>query len=170
MSQSKSKLKLLIGVILTIAVLLSSVLVSRMMKAPISNATDELKMAVLANVDKYINYNLSETDKGTLVQYSLRTGIEYKEDQVYVPALHSEINIDLNQIDGKYPLDVKVITTSTEATNGNNIENEPNYAYDNTTGNLKIVSSNQNEKGEVINAEEKKDAKDEYVIICYYDT
>ena len=170
MNEEKSSLKMLIGLILIVVVLLSSVLVAKIIKVPVSNATDKLTMSALANLDKYINYNLSEESKGTLVQYSVQMGIEYEENQNYVPIEQSELNMNLNQIDGKYPSSVKVIAENTGATNGNNKAIRTNYEYDNATGNIRIITSNMNEKNEIVNATERKEAKDKYIIVCYYDT
>lgn len=64
-----------------------------------------------------------------------------------------------------------MVAKSTEATNGKTEEIQENYQYDNTTGTVVIKASNENENGEPISSSEpSKDAKDEYLVICYYDT
>ena len=119
-------------------------------------------------IDKYINYELENGNKGTLVQYQLRTGIEYGDE--FFPIKNSELQVSLNQIDGKYPYEVKVIAKSTKATNGKKSDIEE-YNYDINTGVLTIKTSNQNEEGEIINSENLgKDARDEFIIIANYDT
>ena len=135
-----------------------------------SVGADNQKIIIEANLDKYINYEISDQDKGTLIQYNVRTGIEYGNED-YIPLKSSELAINLNQIDGKYPYAVKIITKRTELTNGK-IENmEDNYEYDSNTGIIMIRVSNQDENGEIINTTKPSDiAKDEYVIIAYYDT
>lgn len=137
----------------------------------VSVGADNSRMKLEVNLDKYINYNISDQDKGTLIQYDVKVGNNEEELREYIPTRESELNIGLNQIDGKYPYDVKVVAKSTEATNGKTEEIQENYQYDNTTGTVVIKASNQNENGEPISSSEpSKDAKDEYLVICYYDT
>lgn len=137
----------------------------------VSVGADNSRMKLEVNLDKYINYNISDQDKGTLIQYDVKVENNEEELREYIPTRESELNIGLNQIDGKYPYDVKVVAKSTEATNGKTEEIQENYQYDNTTGTVVIKASNQNENGEPISSSEpSKDAKDEYLVICYYDT
>lgn len=137
----------------------------------VSVGADNSIMKLEVNLDKYINYNISDQDKGTLIQYDVKVGNNEEELREYIPTRESELNIGLNQIDGKYPYDVKVVAKSTEATNGKTEEIQENYQYDNTTGTVVIKASNENENGEPISSSEpSKDAKDEYLVICYYDT
>ena len=137
----------------------------------VSVGADNSRMKLEVNLDKYINYNISDQDKGTLIQYDVEVGNNEEELREYIPTRESELNIGLNQIDGKYPYDVKVVAKSTEATNGKTEEIQENYQYDNTTGTVVIKASNENENGEPISSSEpSKDAKDEYLVICYYDT
>lgn len=137
----------------------------------VSVGADNSRMKLEVNLDKYINYNISDQDKGTLIQYDVKVGNNEEELREYIPTRKSELNIGLNQIDGKYPYDVKVVAKSTEATNGKTEEIQENYQYDNTTGTVVIKASNENENGESISSSEpSKDAKDEYLVICYYDT
>lgn len=165
-----AKSKLIIGMISTIVIILITMLLLKVFRLPISIATDNMEPKIEVSLDKYVNYLVSEQDNGTLVQYSVRTGVEYKQDQSYMPIQQNEINIDLNQIDGQYPFKVKVITKSTQATNGNKELNDVQFVYDNSTGKLKIIASNQNENNEAIYTEGNKDEKDEYLILCYYST
>ena len=137
----------------------------------VSVGADNSRMKLEVNLDKYINYNISDQDKGTLIQYDVKVENNEEELREYIPTRESELNIVLNQIDGKYPYDVKVVAKSTEATNGKTEEIQENYQYDNTTGTVVIKASNENENGEPISSSEpSKDAKDEYLVICYYDT
>lgn len=135
-----------------------------------SVGADNQRVLIEANLDKYINYEISDQDKGTLVEYNVRTGIEYGDGD-YIPLKSSELAISLNQIDGKYPYAVKIITKSTELSNGKTENIEDNYEYDSNTGIIVIRASNQDENGEIINDTKPSDnARDEYVIIAYYDT
>lgn len=137
----------------------------------VSVGADNSRMKLEVNLDKYINFNISDQDKGTLIQYDVKVGNNEEELREYIPTRESELNIGLNQIDGKYPYDVKIVAKSTEATNGKTEEIQENYQYDNTTGAVVIKASNENENGEPISrSEPNKDAKDEYLVICYYDT
>lgn len=131
----------------------------------------DAKIAIEGALGKYINYDISDQDKGTLVQYNLRTGIEYGEIENYYPIKESEISINLNQIDNKYPFNVKVIAKSTQATNGKTQDIQEDYQYDKNTGSLKIKVSNQDENGNIIyNSKQDNEVRDEYLIMCYYDT
>ena len=164
----KSKQKMILGA--TILILVVAILLLKIINLPISNAIDNIEPKIEASLDKYINYNISEQNKGTLVQYSIRSGIEYQQNQGYVPVRQSEINIGLNKIDDQFPYDVKVITKSTQATNGNKEIDDVQYGYVSNTGKLTITASNQNENNEPIYTEGSKDDRDEYIIMCYYNT
>ena len=135
-----------------------------------SYGADNDEKAILEGAfDKYINYELSDGSKGTLVQYSLRTGITYNSD--FVAIRNSEINASLNQIDGKYPSYVKVIAKSTKVTNGKTTDINEDYSYDANTGIVTIRTNNENENGEPIyNTKPEENDRDEYTIISYYDT
>ena len=134
-----------------------------------SFGADEEKIILEGSLDKYVNYDLSNGENGTLVQYSLKTGIEYGE--TYYPVKNTQIAINLNQIDGKFPYDVKVIEKSTKVTNGQTTNIEEDYSYDLNNGTLTINVSNENENGEPINTTQiSPEDRDEYIIIAYYDT
>ena len=134
----------------------------------VSVGADNSRMKLEVNLDKYINYNISDQDKVTLIQYDVEVGNNEEELREYIPTRESELNIGLNQIDGKYPYDVKVVAKSTEATNGKTEEIQENYQYDNTTGTVVIKASNENENGDPISSSEpSKDAKDEYLVIYF---
>ena len=138
----------------------------------IVNAEEEAsaKPIIEGMLEKYINYNVSEEDKGTLVQYHLRTGINYEGISEVFPIKANETMITMGQIDGKYPYKVSVIVNSTETTNGNSKEN---YAteYSADTGILTVKIYNQDENGNIISSGiPSKDNRDDYTIIGYYDT
>ena len=167
---NKFKSRWVIGIIVASIILAITLFILRILTLPVSIATEKIEPKIEASLDKYINYNLSEQDKGTLVQYSIRTGIEYEENQNYVPIKQNEINIDLNRIDNHYPFDVKVIAKSTQAINGNLVNDTVQHEYDKSAGKLTIITSNQNENNETIYTKGNMDERDEFTIICYYDT
>lgn len=112
-----------------------------------SYGADDTKVMIESKLNKYINYHLSEDDKGTLVQYEIKTRIEYGEE--VLPVSQRETYVTFSQIDGQYPNDVKVITQ--------NVAIEENSQYDETSGILQITANNQNESGD-------------YFVIAYYST
>lgn len=137
-----------------------------------SFGANEKKLVLQANIEKYLNYKISDTDKGTLLQFNINTFLENNENPEQVlPIKQSQLKIEMNQIDGKYPYEVKVININTELTNGNSNEIEVKKRYNQENGTLIIQASNFNDKQELINTQIVSDnAKDEYSIICYYDT
>lgn len=136
----------------------------------ISVGADKPETLLNGELEKYINFKISNEDKGTLVQYGIEFGIEQKEEQ-FSPIRENELKISLNQIDGKYPYSVKVIAKSTEMTNGKTENIEENFQYDANSGIVVINTSNINENDEPINSSKpSENAKDKYSIICYYDS
>ena len=171
-NKNKNYIKTLISYIalLLITVIIAFVFTKILPKN--SFGADSQTINLQANIKKYINYKISDQEKGTLLQYDVKTGIDYKEDEEqYIPVKQSQIKLEMNQIDNKYPYDVKVIARSTEATNGKKRDISELYRYNNETGILIIQASNVNENGELINKEKiNKEAQDEYTVICNYDT
>ena len=171
-NKNKNYIKTLISYIalLLITVIIAYVFTKILPKN--SFGADSQTINLQANIKKYINYKISDQEKGTLLQYDVKTGIDYKEDEEqYIPVKQSQIKLEMNQIDNKYPYDVKVIARSTEATNGKKRDISELYRYNNETGILIIQASNVNENGELINKEKiNKEAQDEYTVICNYDT
>lgn len=123
-------------------ILLILVLIVRLFMS-ISLGADDTTIKLETSLEKYINYNISDQDKGTLVQYHVKTNIEYGENQEHFPIKEAEIKLNLSQIDGKYPYEAKVIGTK-----------EQNSEYDASTGTLMIRTDNL----------------EEYTVACYYDT
>ena len=129
------------------------------------NTTDE-KVKTLAeiNLTKYENFDTTteENDsgsKGVLVQFNLKTGIQYEEGEEYVPIKKTSTNIDLPWIGDYKPSRVEVITKSTQATNG---KKEARYDYHSSTGILQIIAEIDDY------TENNQDARDEYEVICIY--
>ena len=169
MAELKSTLKIMTGAILIFLLLISGITFLTVAKIPTSIASENFEPMLQAKLNKYINYNISEQDKGTLVQYKIKTGIEYEEKQSYEPIKYSEINVDFKPIDNKYPKSIKLIEKNTQATNGNSEENLPNCAYNSENGKLIIYTSNEKDSNLIYGAGNKKE-NDEYIIDCYYDT
>lgn len=136
----KNKRKIMIYTFL-LSVLLLCIMFTVKLYPLTSMGADTTTIMIKANLEKYINYYLSEQDKGTLVQYEIKTKIEYGEE--FLPVDESETIVNLGQINGQYPYEVKVIT-------------DDKTVYDATTGTLLMQANNQNEST--------------YVVICYYDT
>ena len=131
----------------------------------------DMRLNVGIDLEKYINYDISEKDKGTIVQFNINTEIGYGEEKKYIPFKETETIISLNKIEEKYPSEVKVIEKRTEITNGKIANKEANYEYDKNTGKVRIKANNINENGELIySGKPQEKAKDEYIVICYYDT
>lgn len=122
-------------------------------------------------LNKYINYNFSEENIGTLVEYDVGVGINYGEDQERYSIKENMVYINLGKIEEKYPNVVKVIGKSTKMTNGQQTNEEEDYQYDAETGVLTIKQNNQDESGNLkYDYRPSEQDKDEYKIICYYDT
>ena len=162
--------------ILGLLIIILAVLNIFMLRLQFVNAEEETTIKVTpileGALEKYVNYNLDNDDKGTLLQYHLRTGINYKEELEVLPIKENITTINIGQIDGKHPYDVKVIINNTNATNGNadkNIYVDSEYNPD--TGILTIKTENQDENGNIISDKiPNKDSRDDYILICYYDT
>lgn len=136
----------------------------------IKNLIDETKVKPIVeiNIEKYINYKLSDESKGLLLQTNIKTGIEYEEDEEYTPIRTTKTIVNLPQIDGKYPESLEVIANSTKATNGDDNGKDMNYNYEKENGKLEIVVENkQNENGDIYK-DNINDAKDEFVVISNY--
>ena len=137
----------------------------------VSVGAESYSTDIKVELEKYVNFKISDQDKGTLAQYNIKTSIKQEEGKEYSPAKSNELKVSLNQINGKYPYAVKVLAISTELTNGKKEEIKEDYEYNQTAGEVVIKTSNEDEKGEPINSEKPaEDAKDEYIVICYYDT
>ncbi len=161
----------------TMAILILVFAVLNIFMLAIQNVNAEEELSVHANpilegtLEKYINYDISEGDKGTLVQYHLRTGIDYQEESEVFPVKENETTIQVGQIDGKYPYDVRVITNRTEVTNGNTDIYHTDMLYDPSTGTVTIYMDNLDENGNMLSDKiPNSDNRDDYIVVCYYDT
>lgn len=111
-------------VLILIALLLSSILASKWLPKS-SFANDAKEIEIEAHLKKYINYKISENNKGTLIAYQINC----------TPIQNNEMKLKVNAIDGLYPSHVKVINKE------NGIEQESEY--NEQTGEIK--TKNQNE-------------------------
>ena len=139
--------KIIMLAFICVLTMLDVFMVSKQIVQAEENAEVNADLTIQAALDKYINYNLSEEDTGTLVQYEVKFGLEYAEGQEEYQVKENIVTINLNQIDEKYPESVKVIAKTTQMA-------EDNYEYNSETGLLTIKQNNL----------------DEYIIICSYDT
>ncbi len=145
---NKKKITLLIIYAFLVSMILLSFVFTSKLFSMISFGSDTTNISISNELEKYINYNLSEENQGTLVQYGVKTKIEYGEE--ILPVDESQITVKLSQIEEKYPYEVKVISE-------NNFENTAQY--NSTTGILSIQTN-----------EQKENVDNNYSIICYYDT
>ena len=95
---------------------------------------DNEQISIESNLEKYINYNLSDTKKGTLVQYNLKEEIKYQEN--HTPVKSTETTVNLKQIDGLFADDVKVLNNNALA----------DYTYDNNSGIITIRGKSEIEQ------------------------
>mgnify|MGYP004623896029 CR=1 FL=1 len=161
--------KKLCCILILITLLLNSsimLVISEAVDAVNQTKTEEDKIKALSeiNLTKYENYdttteNSESGSKGVLVQFNLKTGIEFAEDEEYEAIQKTKTNIELPRIKNYKPSRVEVIVKSTQATNG---RNEAKYEYHSSTGILSIMAEN------VDYTQKKEDARDEYEIICIY--
>ena len=82
--------------------------------------TSKINAEVELEVEKYVNYDF-EDKKGTLLKFSLNTGIKYDEGQEYKPIKTTMTELIVPQIMDEYPEKVEVQAISTKATNGSDI-------------------------------------------------
>ena len=131
---------------------------------------DESKISSVidVNLEKYVNFNISDEDKGTLVELNIKTGIEYKDDQQYVPIKATRTVTNLPKINGKYPESVDILAKSTKATNGDENGKDVYNKYDQEKGTLEILADNkENDNGDIY-TENVNGARDEFVVIARY--
>ena len=89
--QNKSLRKKISYVFLGIVVALVMLICAKLLMS-ISVGADNLKATIEADLQKYINYKLSDRDKGTLVQYSVKNGIE-QEDLIQLNIIKEAYNV-----------------------------------------------------------------------------
>lgn len=127
-------------------------------------AEEKVKAIAEIKLTKYENFDTTTEDsstgsKGVLVQFNLKTGIEFAEGEKNKPIQKTSTNISLPWVGDYKPSRVEVITKSTQATNGGK---QADYEYHKSTGILSITAENSENKLNDTNA------RDEYEIICIY--
>ena len=149
-TKNKKTLKLATYLILALAIL-SSMIVGTKSFLKSSFGSDAKEITIEARLDKYINYNLSEeefsTKNGTLLQYQIKQNIKQEENKQEIEK--TELKIQLNEIDGKTPEQVKIIEKQTGK--------QKEIQYNKNERTIQIEENNQNETNE-------------YILMCYYDT
>ena len=90
--------KLIVVLFLLVMLINNSVLIL------ISNAVDEIKNnskeskinpVYELNLEKYVNYELSDKTKGLMIQANLKTGIKYEEGEEFKPLEYTGVILDL---------------------------------------------------------------------------
>lgn len=168
----KEDIKRLFAILVLFILIINSsflVVVSTAIDA-IENLIDENKVNAIieVNLEKYVNYKISDETKGTLLQANIKTGIEYEEGQEYTPIKATKTTVNLPQIDGKYPESLEVISKSTKATNGDDNGKDMYYRYDKENGKLEIVVDNKESENGDIYTQNESGARDEFVVISNY--
>lgn len=163
--------KLIVVLFLLVMLINNSVLIL------ISNAVDEIKNnskeskinpVYELNLEKYVNYELSDKTKGLMIQANLKTGIKYEEGEEFKPLEYTGVILDLPKINNEYPQKVDIVGISTKATNGNNSAKDFQSVYDSSSGRIKIVALNEaDEEGNVYKDNTEND-RDEYIAYIYY--
>ena len=141
--QVKNKTKM-IAYVLLVLVILSSLILGTKLLPSVSLGLEEGELHLEAQLEKYINYKVDEKDQGTLVQYNITGKVEKESNNV--PIKNSEVVVNLKQIDGKYPNQVKAITKADGI--------EELCEYDSNSGKVTIKTQGQIET----------------ILLCYYDT
>ena len=130
----------------------------------VNNIEEKAKALIEISISKYNNFNIEER-KGTLLQFNVKTGIEYEEGQNYGPIKKTTTLVDIPELNGQLPERIEVIAQSTKATNGQTSNIQGNYSYDKEQGILQLIASNE---GEEPYNQYDSSARDEYEVICIY--
>ncbi len=130
----------------------------------VNSLEEKAKALIEISISKYNNFNIEER-KGTLLQFNVKTGIEYEEGQNYGAIKKTTTLVEVPKINGELPERIEVIAQSTKATNGQTSNIEGNYSYDNEKGILQLTASNE---GEEPYNQYDSTARDEYEVICIY--
>ena len=110
--------------------------------------TSKVKNKLDLSLEKFVNYNVDD-QKGALLQFDVKTGIEYEEGVEKVPALATGVFIYAPKINDKFPESLEVISKDADV----------KYSlYDDQTGEIKIVTLNL----------DKVQRTDDYSIILNY--
>lgn len=131
---------------------------------------DETKIDAIMeiNLEKYVNYTLSDEIKGVMVQANLKTGTKYEDGQDYKPLLSTSVELNLPKINDEYPQEVKIIGISTKSTNGSDTAKDFEYEYDKNSGILKMVTVNKEDENGNIYGDNIENSRDEFTLVSYY--
>lgn len=164
----KMKKKLCCILMLITLLLNSSVMITISEAVEVINETlseneSETKPIIEAELTKYVNFDTttegSDTgSKGVLIQFNVKTGIEYPEEQEYKAIQKTISKIEAPEINGNKPERATVILKSTKATNGGM---SANWDYT-SEGILTITAENEEYTDNV------PEARDEYEVIFIY--
>ena len=129
--------------------------------------TEKLESKVETSLINYSNYSIDEQNQGVVIQINVKNSVDGIE-KAKVAIDNTMTLIQLPKIDEEYPKEVKVITKSTQMTNGKKGIDNGEYKYDETSGRvfIKIKNEAEEEKDKYINS--KEGTSDEYEIICKY--
>ena len=111
----------------------------------VNSLEEKAKALIEISISKYNNFSIEER-KGTLLQFNVKTGIEYEEGQNYGAIKKTTTLVEVPKINGELPERIEVIAQSTKATNGQTSNIEGNYSYDNEKGILQLTASNEGEE------------------------
>ena len=160
--EAKKFIFLILNIIL-IFTLLSSNAVA-LAEEIVQNVQEKAKALIEVSISKYNNFNIEEK-KGTVLQFNLKTGIEYVDGQNYGAIKNTTTVAKVPEINGELPERIEVVAKSTKATNGKVKDIEGNYTYDKEKGILQLNAKNEGE--EIYNNYDVL-ARDEYEVICVY--
>ena len=97
---SKSHQKVIKYLVSVLILLLGIICYAKIMSEN-SFGADNPQMVLQANLEKYINYKISDVDKGTLLQYNIRASLENTEQSNINIIRQSQIKKSKNNIMSK---------------------------------------------------------------------
>lgn len=121
--------------------------------------TAQINAILNHSISKYIPFE-NNGEKMLLVEENINSGIEGNVS----PIKSTNIQIEVPNINGKQPVDVRVRANSTKATNGKEIDMSYNYNKEKNT--INIVSENNPDENQTVAW--KKNCMDQYVITYIY--
>ena len=127
--------------------------------------TGDYELQITQEPNSYVTYNDGNGEKALV---SVKVDSVLKETENRLPIKDSKIEIQVPQLNGVKPEDVRVLANSTGLTNGKTIEDikqdENNINYDKDKGILTIITENKEVEGKVWNGK----GIDEYIITYIY--
>ena len=127
--------------------------------------TGDYELQITQEPNSYVTYNDGNGEKALV---SVKVDSVLKETENRLPIKDSRIEIQVPQLNGVKPEDVRVLANSTGLTNGKTIEDikqdENNINYDKDKGILTIITENKEVEGKVWNGK----GIDEYIITYIY--